>query len=60
MDETRFTGLTTAEAQELLSQYGPNVLPEQKAPSELQVFFEQLKSPLVYILLISAVITLIL
>jgi magnesium-transporting ATPase (P-type) len=32
-------------------------LPETKPPTQLQILFQQLNSPLVYILLIAAIIT---
>ena len=50
-------GLSSGEAGELLEKYGPNQLPEKPAPSDLAIFLSQLKSPLVYILLVAAVIT---
>uniref|UniRef100_A0A7C4TLR3 HAD family hydrolase n=1 Tax=candidate division WWE3 bacterium TaxID=2053526 RepID=A0A7C4TLR3_UNCKA len=53
-------GLTTADAQRLLNKYGPNKLPESAPPTDLKIFLSQLKSPLVYILLISCFITLLL
>jgi len=53
-------GLTQKEARKRLKEFGLNKLPEEKPVSKLGLFFEQLKSPLVYILLIAGVITLIL
>jgi Ca2+-transporting ATPase len=38
-------------------QYGLNLLPEKPSPSQLTIFIGQLKSPLVYILLIASLIT---
>jgi len=52
------TGLTTKEAEELLAKYGPNELPEKRPPSDLSVFLSQLKSPLIYVLLFAATVTL--
>lgn len=49
--------LTTKKAQEILQEQGPNKLPEKKPPTQLEIFLEQLKSPLVYILIVAAVIT---
>lgn len=49
--------LTTAQASELLEQHGPNALPEKKPLTHLEIFFNQLKSPLVYILIAAAVWT---
>jgi len=50
-------GLTTSEAKIRLQKYGPNKLPEVPPPSDIYIIFEQLKSPLVYILLLAAFIT---
>jgi len=38
--------------------YGPNALPEEKITSKLQIFVNQFKSPLIYILIIAGIITL--
>ena len=50
-------GLTNAEAKARLQKYGPNVLPEDKRPSIFSIFWRQLRSPMVYVLLIAALIT---
>ena len=50
-------GLSTSKAQELLNKFGPNKLPETPPPSDVQIFVSQLKSPLVYVLLVAAAIT---
>ena len=47
-------GLTTAEAQERLAKYGPNKLKEAEKPTLLQRFIEQLKDPMLIILLVAA------
>ena len=47
-------GLTTAEAQKRLEQYGPNKLKEAEQPTLLQRFIEQLKDPMLIILMIAA------
>src|SRR3989338_327854 len=52
--------ISNEEAQRLLAEIGPNVLPEQPLPSQLSIFVSQLKSPLVYILLAAGLITLLL
>lgn len=49
-------GLSHTEAQARFKQYGPNALPEQPVPSLFQVFFEQFKNPLIYLLVIAAII----
>ncbi|MDZ7782905.1 MAG: HAD-IC family P-type ATPase [Halioglobus sp.] len=47
-------GLSTSEAQRLLSEYGPNKLPDAPTPGVLSIFFRQFLSPFIYILLIAA------
>ncbi|MEI7826925.1 MAG: HAD-IC family P-type ATPase [Euryarchaeota archaeon] len=51
-------GLTQAEAAKRLSTVGTNELPQAKKPNKFLVFLRQFKSPLIYILIIAAVITL--
>lgn len=51
-------GLTTQQAKENLAKFGPNVLPEKPPPSPFGIFISQLKSPLVYVLLVALVVTL--
>lgn len=53
-------GLATAEAEDLLSQYGRNELARQKPQSSLWIFISQFTSPLVYVLLFAAVISVLL
>lgn len=57
---TTTDGLSDKEASLRLQSVGPNALPEVKPPTYLQVFFNQFKSPLVYILLIVSLIVLLL
>ena len=47
-------GLTTAQAQERMEKYGPNKLKEAEKPTLLQRFIEQLKDPMLIILMIAA------
>lgn len=51
-------GLSVDEARRRQERYGPNQLPERKPPSLLLIFLRQFKDPLIYILLIAAVISL--
>ena len=51
-------GLTKDEAQRRLQQFGPNVLPHKSPPSVLTILWRQFQSPLIYILLIAAVVSL--
>jgi Ca2+-transporting ATPase len=50
-------GLTAGEAQKRQEQYGLNRLPEGEDVSPLQVLLHQFKSPLIYILLVAAIVT---
>lgn len=51
-------GLTRAEAEARLSQYGPNRLEEQKKKGIFALFMEQLNDPLIYILMAAIAISL--
>ena len=51
-------GLTTAEVLERRQRHGENTLPVSKGPSVWSIFISQLKSPLVYIILVAAGISL--
>jgi magnesium-transporting ATPase (P-type) len=50
-------GLTEAEARERLQRFGRNSLPEGEKISRLKILLHQFTSPLIYILLIAAVVT---
>ena len=50
-------GLSHAEAAARLEHYGPNVLPRAKPPSVGRVFLRQFASPLIYILLAAALVS---
>jgi P-type Ca2+ transporter type 2C len=50
-------GLSEAEAKDRLEKEGPNKLPEGKGLSRLEILLHQFKSPLIYILLVAAVVT---
>ncbi len=50
------SGLSESEAQVRMQKYGPNRLSERKKKTALQLFFSQLKSPLIYILMAAALI----
>lgn len=50
-------GLASAEAEQRLAEFGPNALPEKTPPAWWQVFLRQFYSPLIYILLIAAFIS---
>jgi P-type Ca2+ transporter type 2C len=50
-------GLAETEARERLNKYGPNKLAEEERISRLKILLHQFTSPLIYILLIAAVVT---
>ena len=52
------TGLTSAEVEALRRRHGENVLPSEKKISAWTILFNQLKSPLVYIILVAAGVSL--
>ena len=51
------TGLSSQEAQNRLTQYGANKLAEEEQISRLTTLLHQFTSPLIYLLMIAAVIT---
>lgn len=54
------TGLSSKEASDRLMKNGPNQLAEQKPKTPVQMFFEQLNDPMIYILIIAAIISVVL
>ena len=57
MLEASDAGLTGAEAQARLKQYGPNSLPREAPPSWWVIGLRQFKSPLIYILALAAMVS---
>jgi Ca2+-transporting ATPase len=55
--QTSEEGLSEAQAKKHLETYGPNKIAEEKKTSRLQIFIRQFSSPLIYILLIAALVT---
>ncbi|HUG17572.1 MAG TPA: HAD-IC family P-type ATPase [Planctomycetaceae bacterium] len=51
------SGLTAAEVENRLREYGPNRLPEQPPPALWQIVLRQFYSPLIYILILAAVVS---
>jgi Ca2+-transporting ATPase len=51
-------GLTTAEAEDRQARFGRNALPRGAAPKLLAVFLAQFRSPLIYVLLAAALVSL--
>lgn len=52
-------GLSSEEVRKNQQKYGPNILPEKRPPSTFFLILEQLKSPLVYVLLFACTVTII-
>ena len=50
-------GLSAAEAVRRLGQYGPNALPQPKRPGLARVYLRQFKSPLIFLLLAAAAVS---
>jgi len=59
LDESEVTesGLTGHEAERRITTYGKNTLPVKKPPGAVWIFLLQFKSPLIFILLIAAIIS---
>jgi len=55
---TSTTGLSSAEVTRRLQLYGANELPRKPPPGLLEVFLNQFKSPLIYVLVAAAVVSL--
>ncbi len=55
--KTHRNGLSTTESKKRLKKYGLNELPSQKRFSTGEIFIEQFKSPLVYVLIIATIIS---
>ncbi|MCK4473678.1 HAD-IC family P-type ATPase [Candidatus Parcubacteria bacterium] len=53
-------GLSEKQARIRRKEFGRNLLPQKKPLSSLKIFLDQLRSPLIYILIIAGIITLIL
>lgn len=55
--QSRAGGLTTEEVERRKEQFGANTLPTKPPLSSVKIFLSQLKSPLVYILIIAAILS---
>ena len=53
---TRPEGLTQADAAERLKTHGPNVIPRGKGDTALDLIWRQINNPLIWVLLVSAVV----
>jgi len=54
---TSEVGISGPEAKKRLEKYGPNKLPEEEGISRLKIILHQFTSPLIYILILAAVVT---
>lgn len=54
------TGLTSEEVEKRREKYGFNVLPHKEPPGVFQIFLEQFKNPLIYVLLVAAIVSILL
>ncbi len=59
MDKSNHTGLTSSEVLEQRRKFGENRLPSEKPTSPWTLLLNQFKSPLVYIILVAALVSLI-
>jgi len=50
-------GLSHQQARKRLLDFGPNILPTSKPPGIVSIFFHQFKSPLIYVLLAAAIMS---
>ena len=57
--DSRHSGLTETGAQARLVQYGPNELKGKKKTPPILVFLRQFLSPLIYVLLLAAIISIV-
>jgi P-type Ca2+ transporter type 2C len=55
--KTSEVGLKEEEAKNRLQQFGPNRLAEEEKINRFEIFLHQFKSPLIYILLLAAIVT---
>jgi Ca2+-transporting ATPase len=55
---TSENGLTSADVHKRLAEYGPNEIIEEKGTTKITLFFYQLKSPLIAVLLVATLISL--
>lgn len=53
---TRPEGLTHADAAERLKTHGPNVIPRGKGDTALDLIWRQINSPLIWVLIVSALV----
>src|SRR3989344_3224336 len=55
----KLSGLSVQQVQEKQRQYGLNVLPKKPPPSSLSLIVQQLRNPLIYVLLLAGLVTMV-
>ena len=55
--KNEFSGLTSFKAKTLLQEHGPNILPSKSPPGNFSLLLDQLKNPLVYVLVFAGLTT---
>ena len=55
--KNEFSGLTSFKAKSLLQEHGPNILPSKSPPGNFSLLLDQLKNPLVYVLVFAGLTT---
>ena len=50
-------GLSASQAKKHIAHYGKNKLPEAKKSTLINIFFEQFKNPIIYVLLVAAIVS---
>ena len=57
MANIHYDWLTDAQVEQLLVKHWTNALPEAKPPTNWEIFYNQIKSPLVYVLIVAWIVT---
>lgn len=55
--ETSMNGLTDSEVRKRLKKYGLNELPKEEHKSVMSIFFNSLKDPIIYVLIVAAILS---
>jgi len=50
-------GLSSEEVKERIKKYGKNTLPKEKKKGPVKIFLEQLKNPIIYILIVTTILS---
>jgi magnesium-transporting ATPase (P-type) len=55
--QSNSNGLSAAEVKKRLLQYGKNIIPQPKSKTFISIFFHQFLNPLIYVLIVAAIIS---